>query len=81
MCVARKTKFRRLHLVGACPLVAGIDYTTFEVLGATVPSEKAYQAFCRNCWRGSSKPEGEPVECDRTQDDDESLISSLSSDE
>ena len=55
ICVARKTRFRRLHIVGGCPLVPGLDDRGFVVCGWELPARDTYAARCRNCWRG---PEG-----------------------
>ena len=47
-----KSGFRRLHLVGACFRVPGVDYLQYELLGPNLPSPSAYHASCRNCWPG-----------------------------
>ena len=53
---------RRLHQVGRCPLIPGIDYSRFEGYGTTAPSFNNYHAVCRRCWRGSDgAPSGSRV--------------------
>ena len=45
---------RRLHQVGSCHLVPGIDYKSFEILGHECPSPELYKDFCRRCWPKAS---------------------------
>ncbi len=47
-----KRRTRRLHYLGACHRVPGIDYLDYEELGPHLPSEDAYVLVCKNCWAG-----------------------------
>ena len=47
-----KSGFRRLHLVGACFRVPGVDYLRYELLGQDIPATSTYHASCRSCWPG-----------------------------
>ncbi len=50
--IERKSGYRRLHLTGRCHRIPGIDYTTFEELGAQMPEPSCYDGVCGQCWRG-----------------------------
>ncbi len=50
--IGRKSGFRRLHLIGRCHRIPGIDYTLFEELGAQMPPPARYDGVCGQCWRG-----------------------------
>ena len=49
--ISRRTKFKRLHLTGACRLSPGVDYSDFEVLGPEFPHAAAFDARCKHCFR------------------------------
>ncbi len=49
--VSAKTKFRRLHYVGRCHRVPGIDYMGFEWYGQERPPAEAFDATCKQCWK------------------------------
>ena len=48
--VAITRGFRRLHLLGACPRVPGIDYHDFEEYGMERPEITEYDDYCKSCW-------------------------------
>ena len=48
--VAITRGFRRLHLLGACPRVPGIDYHDFEEYGMERPEVTEYDDYCKSCW-------------------------------
>ncbi len=49
--ISGKRGFRRLHRLGGCHRVPGIDYQEYELLGDDFPTEEAYDAHCAQCWR------------------------------
>ncbi len=51
--VTAKTNRRRLHYVGRCYRVPGVDYAQFEWWGQDLPNADAYDAVCRQCWKAS----------------------------
>ena len=58
-----KSTFRRLHRIGACPLIPGRDYRHFELLGFEFPPAHSFSATCGRCFRnGTAQPAEEPVE-------------------
>jgi len=71
-----KSGFRRLHLVGACFRVPGVDYLQYELLGQNLPATSTYHASCRNCW-----PEGLPSEDREVSEETTSSASSSASEE
>ncbi len=50
--IGRKSGYRRLHLIGRCHRIPGIDYTLFEELGPQMPPPAQYDGVCGQCWRG-----------------------------
>ncbi len=46
---------RKLHYLGLCHLVPGVDYLRFEELGKSLPDVEAYDSVCGRCW-----PAGDP---------------------
>ncbi len=46
---------RKLHYLGLCHLVPGVDYLRFEELGKSLPDVGAYDSVCGRCW-----PAGDP---------------------
>ncbi len=55
--ISGKHGFRRLHKLGACFRVPGIDYMLFEEMGPDMPDHDKYDEFCGNCW----PPSGDSV--------------------
>ncbi len=49
--ITKKTHHRRLHYVGRCHRVPGIDYADFEWWGQDLPSSSLYHAVCKQCWK------------------------------
>ncbi len=61
-----KTTNRRLHFVGLCHLVPGVDYLHFEELGRALPTEEQYDSVCSRCWpKGIPEPaeDSEGTDC------------------
>ncbi len=48
--ITAKTRFRRLHYLGACCRVPGIHYIDYELYGNTKPAVQDYDDHCRQCW-------------------------------
>ncbi len=57
--ISSKKRIRRLHLMGACHMMPGIDYTNYIVIGDQCPSNDQYDDYCRHCWRGDAQPRDE----------------------
>ena len=51
------SKFRRLHRIGACPLLPGRDYRHFEIWGFEFPDAHQYSASCARCFRNATAQE------------------------
>ncbi len=49
--ITSKTRKRRLHYVGKCYKVPGVDYAEYEWWGAELPAEHRYHAICQQCWK------------------------------
>ena len=47
--VTKRGKFRRLHLVEACPFIPGVHYLNYEEWGEKMPGEEELQAVCARC--------------------------------
>ena len=50
--IQARSRFRRLHFIGLCHRVPGLDYKIFEVLGDSRPPRSSYTAVCKDCWPG-----------------------------
>ena len=48
-------RIRRLHQVGRCHRVPGVDYARYEVIGPTEPPAHMYTARCGHCWSKKEK--------------------------
>ena len=46
----QKSGFRRLHIIGGCTRVPGIDYASFHSFGLTRPPASEYHKACRQCF-------------------------------
>ena len=58
-----KSNFRRLHRIGACPLIPGRDYRHFELLGFEFPPALSFSATCGRRFRnGTAQPAEESEE-------------------
>ncbi len=44
--ISKKTGYRRLHALGRCYRVPGIDYKQFELQGEDPPAERLYDGYC-----------------------------------
>ncbi len=51
-----KRGIRRLHLIGACYRVPGVDYVDYIAMGDVCPPASDYHAYCRSCWSGGRMP-------------------------
>ncbi len=49
--ISGKHSFRRLHQIGRCHRVPGVDYARFEELGEVLPPASEYDDVCGQCWR------------------------------
>ncbi len=52
--ISKKTGYRRLHALGRCYRVPGIDYRQFEQLGEDPPPERLYDGYCAQCWKSGT---------------------------
>ena len=59
--VQAKTRFRRLHRIGSCPLQPGVDYALFERLGQEEPDTSTYTKKCKHCFGASTGGVAEPA--------------------
>ena len=57
--VQARTRFRRLHRFGSCPLQPGVDYASFVRFGHAEPDASSFTKRCRNCFGSSSDVRGE----------------------
>ena len=53
--VVGRRGYRRLHHLGLCPLVPGVDYKGYILYGEQAPAEDAYDSICRRCWRPTGR--------------------------
>ncbi len=61
--ISKKTGYRRLHALGRCYRVPGVDYAQFELLGEDPPAERLYDGYCAQCWKaGAAVPLKPPAE-------------------
>ncbi len=49
--ITGRSRYRRLHLLGKCHRVPGVDYVDYELLGPDLPGPEAYHGHCGQCWR------------------------------
>ena len=54
--VSLRPRSRKLHVIGGCHRIPGVDYAHYTLLGPQRPRETLYSSFCRHCW-----PEGLPT--------------------
>ncbi len=66
--ISAKKGVRRLHLMGACHRLPGLDYVDYEVVGDKCPSSDKYDDYCRNCWRGDAQPSAKADEDEGSQE-------------
>ena len=55
---------KKLHYLGQCHLVPGVDYLNYEWMGPERPDVSVYDSVCTRCW-----PIKDTVECDSTSSD------------
>ncbi len=65
--ISAKKGLRRLHLMGACHRIPGLDYAEYEAVGDTCPASDRYDDYCRHCWRGDAQPSAEGQGDDMSQ--------------
>ena len=58
--ISTKKHVRRLHFLGGCHRVPGIDYLDYEQMGEHVPDPDTYDAYCGQCWAGGEGPPRAP---------------------
>ncbi len=58
--ITSKTRRRRLHYVGRCHRVPGVDYAEYEWWGAELPGEHHYHAICQQCWKKEASAQSKP---------------------
>ena len=51
--------FRRLHKVGECYLIPGVDYIKYSAFGPTCPTSESYDATCKLCFKTAGAVLGE----------------------
>jgi hypothetical protein len=66
--ISAKKRVRRLHLMGACHRIPGLDYVDYEVAGDQCPSSDKYDDYCRHCWRGGTQPSAKTEEDEGSQE-------------
>ncbi len=66
--ISGKKGVRRLHLMGACHRLPGLDYVDYEVAGDQCPSSDRYDDYCRHCWRGGAQPSAKADEDEGSQE-------------
>ena len=71
--IQRRSKFRRLHVVGSCAYRAGVGFALFEAFGKVMPPLASFTAQCEHCFKAADGSGGK----DATSND--SPISSESS--
>ena len=49
--VSGKRKVRRLHYVGRCHRVPGVDFLDYVLCGEEQPLDTSYDDYCHQCWR------------------------------
>ena len=63
---------RRLHYIGLCHRLPGIDYLRWEALGEAEPGEERYDACCKQCWpKGRGSEAEEETEAEEESDSEE----------
>ena len=49
--VSGKRKVRRLHCVGRCDRIPGVDILDYVLCGEEQPLDTSYDDYCQQCWR------------------------------
>ena len=79
--IVGRRRFRRLHFVGLCGRVPGIDYLDFAEYGDLRPSPEDYDAICRKCWKSDSEWAAQDRGSITIEDSEEDSTSSSESDQ
>ncbi len=58
--ISGKKGFRRLHSLGRCWRVPGVDYARYEWLGTDPPGAHLYDDYCGKCWRSTGPVQERP---------------------
>ena len=74
--VTRGGRHRKLHHVGSCRFIPGVDYKEFEIYGALMPPMSQLDSCCMWCFGRGAGVDGMPLE---EWSGNESLDSSSSS--
>ena len=56
VCEAGRSKAKRLHRLGYCWMVPGVDYIVYSYKGPLMPQEHEYEEVCKRCSTALSKP-------------------------
>ena len=78
-CRSAKTSTRRLHRVGWCWRVPGVDYKVFEIF-ADPPAPENYDVLCKQCWKFQSCQEPGSTIGEAVNDESSSTSSSSAAD-
>ena len=54
--ITGRRSWRRLHYLGRCWRQPGKDYASFQTYGEESPPASAYDAVCKDCWKGGILP-------------------------
>ena len=57
VCEAGRSKSKRLHRLGYCWMVPGVDYFVYSFKGPLMPLEHEYEEVCKRCSAALAKPE------------------------
>ena len=77
--ISGKRRLRRLHYVGQCHRLPGVDYLEFETHGEKQPHATLYDDYCRQCWRSGPPQTGEDSVATESESSSSSASSSVSS--
>ena len=75
MSITQNGHHRKLHHVGSCKLVPGVDYMEYEEYGDEIPDPKEVDSRCKWCFKAEATKQVQVLE-DSDFDDSESSSSS-----
>ena len=80
VCEAGRSKSKRLHWLGYCWMVPGVDYFVYSFKGPLMPLEHEYEEVCNHCSAALAKPElqASGSDTDPSTDIDQHTMSVLS---
>ena len=55
--VTRGGRHRKLHHIGSCKQVPGVDYKTYKVFGDVMPGNHQLDSLCGRCFGTTSLPD------------------------